>query len=256
MKYPFLMTAAIAGVTPLLGAATVHAQSAGPPVFEEAQPATGSMGQISPVEITGEVAVVTDYRFRGISFSDKDPAVQGTIDLAHASGFYAGVWASTLEDSPVLGHTKVDLYAGYSFDLSGGTAIDAGVLYYVYADGEDDAGDSDYFEPYASLSHTIGPARFTLGAAYAWSQSATGDNDNIYVYGDTALALIGTPLTLGTHLGYSNGSLAPSGDYLDWSVTVSAARGAARVSIAYVDTDLQATPNAQSGVVLAIGLAF
>ncbi|MEN8675919.1 MAG: TorF family putative porin, partial [Alteriqipengyuania sp.] len=45
------------------------------------------------IEISGNVSLVSDYRFRGVSFSDEDIAIQGGIDLAHESGFYVGTWA-------------------------------------------------------------------------------------------------------------------------------------------------------------------
>ena len=62
--------------------------------------------------IDGEVGVLSDYRFRGISLSNRDPAVQGGIDAAFSSGFFVGTWASNIAD---YGGSKVevDLYAGY-----------------------------------------------------------------------------------------------------------------------------------------------
>ena len=62
--------------------------------------------------VSGNAALVTDYRFRGVSFSDEDIPIQGGIDLEHDSGFYVGTWGSSIEDSPVFGHTEVDIYAG------------------------------------------------------------------------------------------------------------------------------------------------
>ena len=59
--------------------------------------------------VTGNVAMVTEYRFRGISLSNGDPAIQGAINVNHSSGLYAGVWGSNLEDSAVYGSVETDL---------------------------------------------------------------------------------------------------------------------------------------------------
>src|SRR4051812_17806657 len=43
------------------------------------------------------IGVVSDYRYRGISQSGRDPALQGGIDYTDKSGFYVGTWASTIK---------------------------------------------------------------------------------------------------------------------------------------------------------------
>ncbi|MEY4721454.1 MAG: hypothetical protein RIQ46_1179, partial [Pseudomonadota bacterium] len=92
----------------------------------------------APAEFTfsGNAALVTDYRFRGISLSAGDAAIQGTINVNHASGFYAGVWGSSLEDSAVYGHTELDVYAGWTGEVAPGLTADVGLLYYVYPNGK------------------------------------------------------------------------------------------------------------------------
>lgn len=210
----------------------------------------------SGLDVTGGVTLVSDYRFRGISFSDEDPAVQGTINVAHESGFYAGTWASSTEDSPALGHTEIDLYGGWAGDVAPGTGLDVGITYYTYPNGNDAFGASDYFEPYAKLSHTLGPVEATVGAYYAWGQEAIGDADNLYLFTDAAAAIPGTPLTLRGHFGRSEGSLAPTGEYLDWSLGVDAAVGPVTLGAAYVDTDLGDLHALDAGIVLSLGASF
>jgi uncharacterized protein (TIGR02001 family) len=175
----------------------------------------------SSITVSGNAAITSDYRFRGVSFSDGDIAVQGGIDVAHESGFYVGTWASSIEDSATFGHTELDLYGGWSGEVSSGVTVDVGLLYYVYPNGEGGlAGPSDYFEPYASISGTLGPIEATLGAAYAFDQAAIGDDDNIYVYTDFSSGIPNTPISLKAHLGYTDGTLstAADGDNFDWSV--------------------------------------
>ena len=57
----------------------------------------------SDIEVSGNVALVTDYRFRGVSLSAGDPAIQGGIDVSHASGFYIGTWGSSIEGGDAFG---------------------------------------------------------------------------------------------------------------------------------------------------------
>ena len=161
----------------------------------------------SDFTFSGYVQGVTDYRFRGLSLSGGDFAVQGTINLNHSSGFYVGTWASSLEDSAVFGSTEVDIYGGWTGPLGGGITADVGVLYYAYPNGH--LGDAEYFEPYASLTAAIGPATAKLGVAYAPSQDALGNDDNVYVFTDLGAGIPNTPISVSAHLGYADGVQSP-----------------------------------------------
>ena len=69
----------------------------------------------SDISVSANVAMVTDYRFRGVSYSGGDFAIQGGFDVAHSSGFYIGTWASSLDDETTgYGDTELDVYGGYS----------------------------------------------------------------------------------------------------------------------------------------------
>ncbi|MEQ1687092.1 MAG: TorF family putative porin [Sphingopyxis sp.] len=204
----------------------------------------------SDITVTGGISLVSDYRFRGISFSAEDIAVQGTININHSSGIYLGTWASSLDDTPVYGHTEVDIYAGYATEVAPGTTLDVGLLYYYYPNGDARAApvlpatvgvalNSDYFEPYASIKTTLGSVTVKLGAAYAWDQVALGSADNIYVFTDLGLGVPNTPISLNAHLGYSDGALALGSNYWDWSLGADWAVGRGlTVGVKYVDSDL------------------
>ncbi len=203
----------------------------------------------APVTVTGGVTVVSDYRFRGVSFSDEDFAVQPTITLTHESGVYVGIWGSNLDDTPVFGDVEIDFYAGYSAEVSSGVTVDVGVLYYYYPNGDSRAApvlpatvgvplNSDYFEPYASIKTTIGPVTAKFGLAYAFDQAALGSDDNIYLYTDLSLGVPNTPITLVGHLGWSDGALAFGGSYWDWAVGADVSFAPFTVGVRYIDTDL------------------
>lgn len=166
----------------------------------------------SDLTVTGNVSLVTDYRFRGVSLSGGDPAIQGGITLNHSSGFYVGTWSSSLQSTPVYGSLEVDIFGGWTGQVASGLTLDAGLLYYVYPNGH--LGDANYWEPYVSLSGSLGPAKLKVGAAYDWKQKGLLDNagnkaDNFYVYSNLDVGVPGTPLTLSGHIGYTDGVLSP-----------------------------------------------
>lgn len=193
-----------------------------------------------PVTVSGGATFISDYRFRGVSQTDEDFAVQGTVNVTHESGFYVGAWGSTVSDY-VTGpgsDAEIDLYGGFRTDV-GGATLDVGLLYYVYT-GTGSA-ETDFFEPYANISGTLGPVTAKLGVAYAPSQDAIGSEDNLYTYGDLSSGVPGTPVTLKAHLGFSTGDsfLTLGGDdYLDWSLGADLVWEGLTFGVAYVDTDL------------------
>ena len=205
-------------------------------------------GAESSITISGNVAVTTDYRFRGVGLSGGDFALQGGFDLVHDSGFYLGTWGSSIQGGTPYGELELDIYAGWTGQVAEGVTVDVGLLYYAYPTGDDPFNldpDTDYFEPYASVATTLGPVTATLGAAYAWDQDGLGGNDNFYVYTDFALGVPGTPLTVTAHGGYTDGVLAPpllagTGDDtgLDWSLGASMPiHGGLSGSVTYVGVE-------------------
>ena len=203
----------------------------------------------NPLNISGGITGVSQYRFRGISLSDEKFAVQGTINFNHDSGPYAGAWASSLDGFGELGGSNVelDLYAGYLTEVASGVTLDAGLLYYAYPGST--GGDFEFVEPYANVSGTLGPVTAKVGAAFAPSQDALTDNSNIYLFSDLSSGLPGTPLTLKGHLGWSKGDtpLSPSGEYMDWSLGADFAWRSLTLGASYVDTNLSAEEAALGG---------
>ncbi len=101
---------------------------------------TASMAQTAAapaataVEMAYNVGVVTDYRYRGISQTRLQPAVQGGADLTYGA-WYAGVWGSNIKwvkDSGGNGDIELDLYGGYKYEVAKDVTLDFGALAYQY----------------------------------------------------------------------------------------------------------------------------
>ncbi len=247
-------------------AAAIAIATAATPAFaqEEAE---------SSITVSGNTALVSDYRFRGVSQSDRNMAIQGGITIAHDSGAYVGTWASNLSGWGTFGgaNMELDLIAGYKATV-GDATIDVGATWYMYPKGFDN---TDFIETYLKVSGTAGPVALTAGVAFAPKQEALGSwydanrfgltageaaaagtytregdkNSNLYVWGDVSSAIPDTGLTLKAHLGYSKGntglgpfatSVAPTGEYADWLIGADYAIGGTPLTlgIAYIDTDI------------------
>jgi uncharacterized protein (TIGR02001 family) len=218
--------------------------------------------------VSGGAALVSDYRFRGLSQTDKDFAIQGSITVSHSSGFYVGTWGSSIDDYVAGGSDQeIDLIAGFKKDFSG-TTLDVGFIYYYYPGAEKvfSGLDTDFFEPYVAVSHTFGPVTGKISAAYAPKQSAlsigSGKEDGLYLAGDLSAAIPSTPITLFGHIGHSfNENYITFGDkYTDWNVGASLTKGPLTASVSYVDTDTTqfgSTKNiSKGGIVGSIAVAF
>ncbi|WP_097092436.1 TorF family putative porin [Novosphingobium sp. Chol11] len=206
-------------------------------------PALAQDEPTSELTVTGNAAVVSDYRFRGISQTDKRFALQGGITVTHESGFYVSTWGSSIDDYVAAGSDQeLDLIAGYSRTF-GAATVDVGVLYYYYP-GSGGA-NTDFVEPYASIKGTFGPATAKLSAAYAPKSRALSVDggltreDNLYVAGDLAASVPNTPLGVSAHLGHSFGPsyLTIGDEYTDWSIGATYTWSHLTFGVSYVDTD-------------------
>lgn len=96
--------------------------------------------------VTGNVALTSDYMFRGLTQSWGRPAIQGGADYASPNGFAAGFWGSSISDRSYPGGAmELDLYASYGQSFDGDWSWRAGLYGYVY--------------PGANLDHAGLPSR-------------------------------------------------------------------------------------------------
>jgi len=230
--------------------------------------------------INGSATVVTDYRFRGISQTDRNAAIQGSITVTHSSGFYVSVWGSSTDDYVTwagTGHQEIDLIGGFKKTV-GGTTFDIGALYYFYPKTHPvgDTSSSDFIEPYADISHTFGPVTAKVTVNYAPKQKALkldqGANflgvvlpkeDNVYLAGDLSASIPHTPIGLTAHLGHTWGPswLSVGKGYTDWGLGATVTYKALTLGVSYVDTNVDFYSGTgknltKGGVVGSLGVSF
>ena len=245
----------------LAAGSAAAAQDAAAPAPGEATPSS-----VPALDIEGQVTLFSDYRFRGISRSDEDPAVQAGLTLRHDSGFYAGARGTSLRGNDAYrlrnpgfraqGDVEMDLYAGYGRELGGGFDLDAGLMYYAFAGGR---GATDYAEPYASLSWLIGPAQLTGGVKYAPSQAATGHRDMVYLFGRADISIPFRPWTFSAEAGRQD--WGAYGSYWNWALGARyhlrvAGLPGADLGLRYVDTDLPPVHGQDAGLQATLALSF
>jgi uncharacterized protein (TIGR02001 family) len=132
---------------------------------------TGAAG--SDNSLSYNIGAVTEYRYRGISQSAREPALQGGVDFAHQSGWYLGAWASTIRwirDSSLpgcpcaKGPVEIDLYGGYKGALRDDLSFDVGGLEYWYAGNtlkNVTGANANTFELYGALTYKIFTAKYS-----------------------------------------------------------------------------------------------
>lgn len=204
-------------------------------------PAAPAFAQQGPV---AELSVLSDYRERGLSWSEGKAAGQAVADLPIGDGFGASLQATTLRRSARQG--GADSGFRISGDYRGARGVlnwRTGIVGHFFAGG---SGPLDYIEFDLGAGAALGPVEVDVLASYAPSQAAIG-GDNLYGRARARLAIIGTPMTARAHFGHSTGSidavarsqrLRPGGDYNDWSVGVDYAIRHLVLSLTYSDTDV------------------
>ncbi len=193
------------------------------------------------------VGVVSDYRYRGLSQSRLQPALQGGIDYADKSGFYVGAWGSTIKwikDSGAdKGNVEVDLYGGYK-GTAGGIAYDVGFLRYEYVNNtlgnETNFVNANTNEVYGALTYGV----FTAKYSHAISNIFGNPNSKNSYYLDLSANFdLGNGFTLTPHVGRQMINNAPDYSYNDYSLTVAKDLGnGLTASLMVVDTNAKVTP--------------
>lgn len=181
-------------------------------------------------DLSFNVAVTTDYIFRGIEQANEGIALQGGADYTHSSGLYAGTWLSSLKDGDPA-DVEVDLYAGYSSELDNGISYDVGVIYYMYPDAKFEWGNT--WEAYVGVGY--GP--FSAKVSRSIGDFFTSPDDATY-YEAGADFDIGYGVGLGLHAGYQDYDESGVDSVTDYGITLSKSVAGVDLSLAVTDTDI------------------
>lgn len=216
--------------------------------------------------ITGGVNLTSDYRFRGVSQSDRDAAIQGWLQYDHASGFFANLWASSIDFNDSTSYDssiEVDLTGGYNFKIGSDTSANVRVIYYWYADADTPSGapEYDYWEFAGGLEHTFGSVTVTGDLAY--SPDYFGETGDAWaVTGGASVPVMDTfafftgGLEASAHVGHQ--WIDQSTDYLYYDFGATAKWEQFSFDFRWVDTDMNTAECAgnphicDGGVVLSL----
>jgi len=203
-------------------------------------------------EVTGNIGATSNYLWRGTTQTNDAAAVQGGIDYAHDSGFYAGTWVSNVDFGDETSY-ELDLYGGYGGNFTEDLTYDISYLYYAYPDA---GGSIDFGE----VALTLGWKWLDVGYskvinADSGVSGASDETDWSYIQANASFPLT-EKLSVAFHYGYSQGDVVEDlfGDtYADYNVTLSAETDIGTVSFMAADTDL---PKNDAKVVLGYSYGF
>jgi uncharacterized protein (TIGR02001 family) len=229
-----------------------------------AQAAAPAAAPTPPYTFTGNMSLVSDYRFRGITQTFGKPALQGGFDFSHESGFYAGNWNSNVNSGAGFpgGNLEMDFYGGWK-KTWGDWGIDLGDIYYYYPGTS--AGPTIPYTPAnaagATASGTIGNNELYIAGSWKWISlkysyattnyfslpSSSGTN-----YFDLSANYdLGDGWAVQGHVGSLNMKNVANADYNDWKIGVTKDLGGWVLGAAYIDTN--AKGNCGSGQFYCFG---
>ena len=191
--------------------------------------------QAASSPVAGNLSLVSDYRFRGLTQTFEEPALQGGFDYAHASGLYLGNWNSSISDTFFAGSPlEMDFYAGYK-PTFGDVALDLGILYYYYP-GSDAAGIGriDNTELYAGAAWKWLSAKYFHAVSDFFGAPDTKNSNYIDL---TASFSFGAGWGLVGHVGHQKVKNASALDYTDYKLGVTKDVAGWVLGAAFIDTD-------------------
>ena len=239
---------ALAFATTFAAPAVVSAQTAAP----------AAAALPSDHTFAGNVGLFSQYRFRGISQTFGQPALQGGIDYSHSSGVYLGNWNSNVNSGAGFpaGNLEMDFYGGWKKSW-GDWGLDVGFIYYYYPGSNANTAAGTTFtnpkNPGKTFNGTVDNKEIYIGGSWKWLSAK-------YFYAtDSYFSLPGTKgsnyldLTANYDLGggwglvghvgsfklknWSTGTDGTNGNYTDWKLGVTKDISGWVLGAAYIDTN-------------------
>lgn len=203
--------------------------------------------------VTGNMSLVSDYRFRGLSQTFEEPALQGGFDYAHSSGIYLGNWNSSISDNFFAGAPlEMDFYGGYK-GAAGPVGYDIGLLYYYYPGSNlAGVGTIDNLEVYAGVSWQFLSLKYFHAVSDFFGAPNTDGSNYIDL---TATFDLGQGWGVNAHVGQQKIKNASAGDYVDYKLGITKDLAGWVFGASFVDTDTSfyTATNTASGVTKDLG---
>lgn len=186
--------------------------------------------------------VTSDYRYRGISQTRLQPALQGGIDYVNnPTGLYAGTWASTIKwikDTGGDSNIEWDIYGGKRGEIAENFTYDIGALAYIYPSNKlgdvENYEDANTVEIYAQLG--FGPAYVKYSSSVTNLFGMMDSKSSGYL--DVGANLpVGSGFTINLHAGHQKVENNSMADYDDWKVGATKDFDFASVALAVIGTN-------------------
>lgn len=204
---------------------------------------------VSPYSLTGNIALASEYLYRGIAQSNGKPALQGGFDFTHSSGWYAGAWGSSIswlaDSAPdVSAPLELDLYGGYKNSFAGGDwNYDAGVLTYNYPGSYPNGFvKPDTTEVYGSLGWKFVSLKYSraVSSHIFGFTTPTGGNTRGSGYLDLSANYdLGSGWSVNAHAGRQTIQGYSDASYRDYKIGLTKDLGFGSLGLAYSATDAQ-----------------
>ena len=187
--------------------------------------------------VSGNVNLITDYAWRGISQTNQGPAVQGGFDYNDPSGVYVGVWGSNVA---FAGSLESDWYFGYNGKINDDIGYSVGYIYYYYPKQSTLDGPGGPDDSFQEVNGSLSYKGLSVGLSY--SNDFFGETGKAIYYNAGYDYSLPNDFGLSFHVGRSNFEDA-SGllDYTDYSVGVTKSYAGLDFGLTWVDTDLSVT---------------
>jgi uncharacterized protein (TIGR02001 family) len=192
----------------------------------------------SALEVSGNVAMATDYAFRGLSQTNERGAIQGGFDIGFESGAYIGTWSSnvafTSPDDGDISSQELDLYVGYGFSVSENVSVDVSAIQFFYPGTEAEFNYNEYVV-------SVAISDFSVGLVYSPDYFGDGGGTGTVVNFDYSLGL-SEVMSMDFHVGVTSteddGYLDEDDGYMDYLVGLNYDVAGVTVSLAYVGNDI------------------
>jgi len=174
---------------------------------------------VAQAQVSGNLGLTSDYRFRGISQTQNAPAVQGGIDYNHVSGLYVGNWNSSVSSQMYTNGSGVesDVYAGFKKQVFGNFTLDVGSYNYFYPRAGTN-GSFDTNEVFVGIGY-----KELVSAKYSHAVSdyfgIANSKNSYYVQADAAIPVVGK-LSAVAHAGRTEVNNNSKYSYNDYNVGV------------------------------------